>query len=33
MKVVAEKARYLASPEFNSQMKKNPALLMELFSM
>ena len=32
MKIVAEKTRYLVSPEFNSEMKKNPALLMELFS-
>ena len=33
MKIVAEKTRYLASPEFATQMKKDPALLMELFSM
>ena len=33
MKIVAEKERYLASPEFKSQMKKDPDFLMELFSM
>ena len=33
MKIVAEKARYLASQEFNAQMQKNPTLLIELFSM
>jgi len=33
MKIVAEKTRYLASPEFKSQMEKDPGLLMELFSM
>ena len=32
-KIVAEKARYLASQEFNAQMQKNPTLLIELFSM
>ena len=33
MKIVAEKARYLTSQEFNAQMQKNPTLLIELFSM
>ena len=33
MKIVGEKARYLASEQFNSQMKKNPTLLLELLSM
>ena len=32
-KIVAEKKRYLASKKFNSQMKKNPSLLIQLFSM
>ena len=32
MKIVAEKAKYLANTEFKNQMKKNPGLLMELFS-
>ena len=32
-RIVAEKTRYLANPEFKRQMKKNPKLLMELFSM
>jgi len=32
MKIVAEKARYLASQEFKTQMQKNPTLLFELFS-
>ena len=33
-KIVAEKARYLASSqEFNAQMQKNPTLLIELFSL
>ena len=33
MKIVAEKTRYLSSPVFQNQMKLNPGLLMELFSM
>ena len=32
-KIVAEKKRYLESSKFKSQMKKDPTLLMELFSM
>ena len=32
MKILAEKTRYLANPEFNRQMETNPRLLMELFS-
>jgi len=33
MKVLAEKTRYLASPEFNNQIKKSPSLLIELLSL
>ena len=33
MKIVAEKARYLASQEFNAQMQKNPTLLIELLEL
>ena len=33
VKIVAEKSKYLANPDFNRQMKKNPNLLIELLSM
>ena len=33
VKIVAEKAKYLANPDFNRQMKKNPNMLIELLSM
>jgi len=33
MKIVAEKARYLASQEFKTQMQKNPTLLIELLEL
>ena len=33
MKVLAEKTRYLASPEFNNQIKTSPSLLIELLSL
>jgi len=33
MKVLAEKTKYLANPEFNDQIKKSPSLLIELLSL
>ena len=32
-KIVDEKARYLASQEFKTQMQKNPTLLIELLEL
>ena len=31
-RIVAEKTKFLASKKFNSQLKKNPNLLIQLFS-
>jgi len=32
VKIISEKTRYLESLDFNTQMKKNPGLLIELLS-